>query len=186
MMKNERVNSAEPRLVQGSHLILAVLCLSLLAALGGWAYHRQLQRRTIALWGPETAELLLHAPRVELWQLESAESANGEAEVIEVSGVRRRVGERSDATHLPGMTHLRHGLMNDGAFDWSRADERCQPTWTHALRFDDGDRRATLVFDFECGLVACVETGAEASIRPIAAGTRQMLAGAAERMKDEG
>lgn len=165
----------EPRLVSGKHVILAVFCIGLLGALGGWAYHRHLQQRTLALWGPETAELILRAPRVEVWRLGPVEATAASGQTVEAGGVTRRMTKRADATRSPGMTHLRHALVNDSAFDWPGSDEACQPAWTHALRFEDGDRGATLVFDFDCAIVACVETGATGSIEPIAAGTREML-----------
>ena len=169
----------EPRLVSGKHVILVVFCVGLLGALGGWMYHRHLQQRTLALWGPETAELILRAPRVEAWRLAPVDEADVSGPTVEAGGTTRRVAERIDATRSPGMTHLRHGLVNNSAFDWSGTDE-CQPAWTHALRFEDGDRRATLVFDFDCAQVSCVETGASGCIKPITAGTRQMLDDALE------
>lgn len=165
----------EPRLISGKHVILAVFCVGLAGAIGGWMYHCHLQQRTLTLWGPETAELILRAPRVELWRLVPVDETVESDQTVEASGVSRRVVERSDATRLPGMTHLRHGLVNDGSFDWSGTDDACHPAWTHGLRFEDGSRATTLVFDFDCGLVACVETGARGSIKPIAAGTRQVL-----------
>lgn len=165
----------EPRLVSGKHVILAVFCVGLLGALGGWIYHRHLQQRTLALWGPETAVLILRAPRVEAWRLAPVDDVEASGPTVEAGGTTRRVVERIDATRSPGMTHLRHGLVNDGAFDWSCADKACRPAWTRALRFEDGERRATLLFDLDCALVWCVETGASGSIKPIATGTRQML-----------
>lgn len=162
---------------QGKYVIAALVALGLVGASGGWLYHRQMQRRAVGLWGGEAAELIVSAPHVEAWRLEAGPSTNDADEVVSWRGSERKITARVDVTHSPGMPHLRHRLAQDASFDWSFAGDGENATWQYALRFFDGGKRATLLFDLDRQLVALAETGATGSIAPIGDALKTLLPG---------
>ncbi|HUY89471.1 MAG TPA: hypothetical protein VMV10_12120 [Pirellulales bacterium] len=169
--------AAEPKLVEGKYAIIAVLALGLAGALGGWWYRSQLQRRAITLWGPEAAELIQQAPRVELLKLEPFdERARNKAEPsFSAAGVKLALAARWDVSQAPGLIHLRHSLINDNSFLWSAPLDDCQPGWPFALRFTSGERAATLLVDFDCRQALLVERKARISIEPMSKGLASFI-----------
>lgn len=165
-------NSARP----SKYLIATLIALGVAGAGGGWLYHRQVQRRAIALWGGEAAELIVAAPKVELLKLEAEGTAErSEGGTVAWRGRHWRIVARADAVQLPGMPHLRHRLVHDTSFDWSIAPDARVADWQYALRFSSGDRKATVLCDLEQRCTALAETGAMASIAPIGRGLAEMF-----------
>ena len=175
--KSLEQTAPEPKMIEGKYAIMAVVILGLAGAVGGWWYRSNLQRRAIALWGRETAELLQQAPRVELLRLEaSTENDDRDAdELLSVGEWRLAVAERFDVSQAPGMIHLRHSLINDKSFSWSASLDDCQPNWPYALRFSGDGRSATLLFDFHCRQALLAERNARASIEPMAKGVETFV-----------
>jgi hypothetical protein len=162
----------EPKLIEGKYAILAVLIIGLAGAIGGWWYRSQLQRRAIALWGLESAELMQHAPSVELLKLTPlSNDAERDAENrLSFGDARLGIAERIDVSQAPGLVHLRHSLISDQSFVWSAPLDACQPHWPYALRFAGDKRSATLLVDFDCRQALLAERNARASIEPMAQG----------------
>ncbi|HEX5443489.1 MAG TPA: hypothetical protein VFW87_06660 [Pirellulales bacterium] len=174
--------------VQGAHLgkyvIAALLAIGLCGAGGGWFYHRQMQRRVIALWGVDAAALILSAPEVEGWKLQAADSqpaSDGgtvtDGDTVSWAGGKWRIVETTGAAHAPGMPHLRRRLVQDDSFDWSATPAAQDRIWQYALRFSDGGCQATLLFDADYQCAGLAETGAVASVAPIARGLETVLPG---------
>lgn len=162
----------EPKLIEGKYAILAVVILGLAGAIGGWWYRSQLQRRAIALWGLESAELMQRAPQVELLRLAPQnDDVERDAEnSLSFGDTRLGIVQRIDVSHAPGLVHLRHSLISDQSFVWSAPLETCQPHWPYALRFADDQHSATLVVDFACRQALLAERSARVSIEPMAQG----------------
>ena len=162
----------EPKLIEGKYAILAVVVIGLAGAIGGWWYRSQLQRRAIALWGLDAAELMQHAPRVELLKLtpQSDDIERDEENSVSFGDTRLGITERIDVSHSPGLVHLRHSLISDQSFVWSAPLDACQPRWPYALRFTDDQHLATLLVDFDCRQATLAERNARVSIKPMAKG----------------
>jgi hypothetical protein len=91
--------------------------------------------------------------------------------------------DRIDVSHAPGFLHLRHSLIGDNSFDWSVPEMSPRATWTYGLHFVDGDRTATLLISDDFHQAMLAETGARASIAPIASAIEELFN---EQMKNEG
>jgi hypothetical protein len=144
--------------VAGIFLVAAVA-----AAASLWYLSRQSQR-SLAWWGPEAAERMLHAPRVLLLRL--GEQADLETLDLEAA-------ESRDISSAPGLSNVRRGLVSDGSFDWQAALGDPPPRWLYALQFDDGQRSTTVLLSFG-GEPQARLFGSDhsISIRPVAAGLR--------------
>jgi hypothetical protein len=146
-------------MVQGKVAILAIAFLGVAASVGSFFYYARLQHRPLALWGPEQARLMLRAPKALAYQLEAApevEPAAG-ANVIEIGGQRLRLVDERDVTQSPGFSHIRQSFVHDASFDWDAPADDCQPRWTHALRFIEGEQSATILLAFNCARAALAD-----------------------------
>jgi hypothetical protein len=169
-----------PRTVSGKWVILAFAAVSVAMAVGGWAYFFNQQRRPMALWGTAAAKLIAKGPQTELWSLEDAGGAKGTAvdgivETMFVDGQRLRIVARRDAAAVPGLSQIRQALMSDRCFDWDAMKPSAATPWRYALRFTEGNEQATLVFSGDGAQVRLLETGKEASTKPIAEGIAKFL-----------
>lgn len=174
---------AATRLIDGKLALVVVVLLGVSGAAGGWWYQQQQQRRPLQLWGNEAAQLFLRAPQVELWRLTPvARIASLRLDVVTAKGERFHATDRIDVSHAPGFLHLRHSLVGDNSFDWSAPEVSPRTTWTYALHFVDGDRSATLLISDDCHQAMLAETGARASIAPLAGAIEELFD---EQMKDE-
>jgi hypothetical protein len=155
---------------------LVILLMVLIGcAMGGIsvAFHHWLARRAIAWWGRDNVELITRAPRVAAIELRAAtESESGETVMID--GERYSVTERKDVGGAEGMDHLRHGLVEDGNFDW----ERRLPgkPWQCGLEFQDGAQRLDVVFNLKDRCIGRSDSSAVLPIAPVATGWSEFFA----------
>jgi hypothetical protein len=105
-----------------------------LASYAVW-FHYQQGRRCITLWGVGDANLIRHAPRVELI-VYPRDLTEGMAESLDISG-------------KPGLVHARHALITDSSYDWSASHPTSTAEFhpTFALVFQDQEKQVVLVFD---------------------------------------
>lgn len=136
---------------RGSWLVAGLLCLGVVAAMGGIVFQRQQTRRCLGFYGAEAARRITAAPSVELLRVEPG------------SGPRRLLASsRLDVSHAPGLVHLRRGLVEDANFAWidlrpnaeaGRTDQASRPldAWDAAIVFADpaGGGRTVLVIDLD-------------------------------------
>ncbi len=170
---------SEPsRTVSGKWIILSFLSVALAMATSAWAYYYFQQRRPMELWGADTARLIVQAPKVEGWRLSVAmeNAAETDAQTISVGSQRLTIVERRELTNARGLLHFRKGLLNDRCFDWNADVSATTDDWRYALSFSDGDAQATLLFAPTSQRLRSLESGAEVSIAPIAAGLEAFLA----------
>lgn len=176
---SHHAGEAATRQIEGKHAILALLLLGLIAAIGSWWYHAQLQRRAIAFWGRDAAILIQYAPHVTLLELEpAAGKASGHARKLLIVGDRPLgIVRRLEADRIAGLVHLRHSLLQDQSFDWAAPPADSPPDWQYAVQFafDDG-RSATVLLDFSGARLMSLDEEKRLSMRPMADGLETFLA----------
>jgi len=164
----------------------------------GWWYRYQQGRRSLALWGGPSAQVIRNAPSAELWMLEPAtedgvgdfdqisddsprEEATTQRQTLLIDGRRMRVVERIKLVPGDELTDVQKGLVQDRSFDWDRPRGECAPEWPYALRFVGAGEEVVIALDFTCQRVRLVapsdedETDREVSIAPIAAGLEKIV-----------
>lgn len=160
----------------GGRLVVAVVLLLgvVLSGFGLW-YHYSATRRSLDFWGTETAGLISRAPQVEIFELEPFDSRTGDDSATSGPGPVATVNAGPDVFLLvagrdisgsKGLIHARAALVTDRSFAWE-AEPDCTPDWTHALRFTDGDRTATVLFAWDCHLTILSGAGQSASLAPL-------------------
>lgn len=125
------LSAAGARPAAGSWLVVGLLVLAIgLALFAVWFQWGQ-TRRCLEFLGPVAAARLQEAPIVELWSLAATDG--------QVRGV-----ERFDISRVPGLVHLRRGLVEDVNYRWpaeagsGRGEARLPAaTWDVALAFRD-------------------------------------------------
>ena len=117
----------------GAAIVAGLLILALGLGLFAVWFQRGQTRRCLEFFGPEAARRLQAATRVEVWRLEPRDG-------------RVRAVDRIDASHAPGLVHLRRGLIEDFNYDWGDgglerpSEEARQPplpaeAWDQAVAF---------------------------------------------------
>jgi hypothetical protein len=149
----------------GKLLILAMLAAGVLAAASSWLFRFGATHEAAQYWGPEAVRLIRDAPNVELVELDPA------AESFQVAA-------RRNISAAPGMTHLRHALLEDRSFHSFDVPLVTPPAWHWAIEFRDGDDSAALLFSEDCAATTLdgAATRPVASAAPIAAGLREVFA----------
>lgn len=167
------------RVLSGRLAVGALLLLGALAVAVAMTFHYRSQARPLALWGPEVAQLLLTAPRVELLLLSPPSELEGGSDAATEALVCNdrflAITDRYDITQARGMVNVRQGLINDRTFDWEAPLGARGVTFTHALRFREGEQSATLLIDFRARQMHLLETGAEVCFAPVAEGLRKFV-----------
>ena len=172
-------------------MIVAVVATGLVAAAASWWFRYSATHRAAQFWGPAAARLIRDAPNVRLIQFDP--SPGGQVELGGVSvfdlpdgvpGARSwQIAVDRDISATPGLTHLRHALLEDQNFTWPASDEPPAVEWTTQLQFHAGAEAdaesVTILFSLDYHwLVAAAGEGAmgpAVSCRPIATGLREMF-----------
>ena len=133
---------------RGTLAVVSLVLLSVLLVLGGLWYRRTLSRPIIDWWGIEAVELLRTAPTAELLVFEhvprGASDAGAEERVI--GGERYVVRRRVDVSHYPGLTHLRHALLERVSYRFDVPVRRPLDV-RYGLRLESAGRAAEFLFD---------------------------------------
>ena len=153
-------------------LVAALIVIAGIGA-GTWAIfarHDQM-RRVLEAWTPPTAEMIAHAPQVELLQLVPDTSTAGQqAELMGIGNKVYQVAQRKSVVEANGFTYLRTALVNDASYDWEHPPEGAERNWQYILDFGDGPSHFLFAFDFTAPCMMKLEGGKTVSIRPIATG----------------
>ncbi len=130
---------------------VAVLIVVLGLAAGAWAIfvrHNQMQR-VLEAFTPATAEMIAHAPQVELLRLvPDITPAAEHAELMGIGDKTYQVAERKRVETTNGFTYLRTALLNDASYEWDQPVEGAQRDWQYILDFGDGPSHYLFAFDF--------------------------------------
>jgi len=136
----------------GRVVILGMLLLGVAAAATGlWVHYRQ-GRRSLEYWGVESALFIRDADKVELLELTATKDPS-QAEHVQLGKSAWTIAACQDVTHAPGILHVRQLLLDDNSIDWEGPVPSCIHEHLHGLRFVQGDRQLTVVFDLECQVV---------------------------------
>jgi hypothetical protein len=139
---------------RGKLLILGMFALAAAAAVFGIWYLRTLSQRSLAYWGPEVADLITRAGKVEAAEMPD--------------------GAWRDVSQARGLINLRRALVSDASFDWD-APTTEPVRWQYALRFRDQDRQVLLLISLEAGQVMLEGRPPPVSSRPILSGLKSFL-----------
>jgi hypothetical protein len=134
----------------GKIVIGAIVAVALLLTAIAWWHRFQQGRRALAFWGAENAQLIRHAPEVEL--LELSEDSNDSAErsrVLSIDGRAFSISRRADLSGAAGLVHARHSLIVDQNFQWDERPPGGAIDWDLAWRFAEGDRQVVVLLDFD-------------------------------------
>lgn len=170
---------------QGIFAVVFIFGMAL--AMSGYSvwHHFQQARRIRVFWGPEIAQLIRHAPQVELCVLKqpsAASATESKPEMLEVKSsggevVSFAVERRLDISAARGLVHSRHSLIIDDGFVWEETVQADEPRWEFAERFVDGENVVTLLYDFRSERVRMIEGGKEIRLTPwLAKGMKDFFA----------
>ncbi len=127
-------------------------------------------------WGTETANLIYHAPKVELLKLHVGDDLPADViEEIDIEGKTRAVIVRIDVTNARGLIHLRGALIEDASFEWGKPRGNPIPVWDFVLRFKDEDKQAAIAIDLPSKRARLIGRDREIGISPIAKGVRELI-----------
>lgn len=116
-----------------------------------WWYRYQQGWRAMEFWGPDAAQLIRHAPKVELIDLAEGPPADLPRVIEKGDLASFRKHDLSDAT---GLVHARHSLIVDRNFLWEeRIDSPAATAWDVAWRFIDGREEVVVLLDYETGAI---------------------------------
>src|SRR6186997_3305623 len=141
---------------RGKLVILAIVGTALVLAGYAWWHRYQQGRRSLTLWGAKQAQLIRHAPRVELLTLGYGDTQN-EDDSLMIGGRFFPVLKRADVSREPGLVHARHVFIEDSSFHWSANASDCRGNWDYALQFSNGNESIHLALDLTCGRAYLVE-----------------------------
>jgi hypothetical protein len=150
--------------VRGKLVILFIFGLS--AVMGGyaWWHHYSQGRKCLELWGGEAAALIRYAPVVEAIRFGGPSEKSGDA--LSIGGPSFLVEQIADVSGTPGLVHARQALIEDASFQWKQPAATEPPKWTYGMRFRDGERSVTMVFDGIGTRVHLVEAGQDGVLTP--------------------
>lgn len=179
---------------RGKLAIGVIFGVGLVLATVAVTFHFRQGRRCIERFGAPVANLIRHAPRVELLTLRArpadapegetragstpvGEAPVGEAPVgeipgagtISIDGANWPLQSQLDVTTRMGLVHARHALIMDGTYDWSRDVDGITPEWSAGLVFTNGDRQTSVFFDFKQQVVLVTPGRILVSLTPTAA-----------------
>lgn len=160
---------------------LAIFGVAAAVGLFSVGYHHWLSHRAIRWWGDDAVALVVDSPSVEAIFLEPAGSGTtgksaAHQETLTVGGADYLIVQKKDVSAVDGMVHLRHGLVEDPNFDWSAPPPDSPVRWRFALRFSNGARQLTVVFDAIGQRMTRADTGASLAIAPVATGWADFFA----------
>jgi hypothetical protein len=119
--------------ISGKHVIIAIVALALLAAAASWWVRYEATHRAAEFWGPTAARRIRDAPFVELYYIN--DDPNVLATIREIS-------------KAPGLTHLRHALLEDRSYVWPAQPAAGQPRWRWAIGFKEADGKSMTLVAF--------------------------------------
>ncbi len=151
--------------IPGKYVILFIGTAALAAAVFAWTFQYQRGRRILALWGADNARLIrVDAKQITLLELSTENVVDSES--LTIDGETHFITRRLDITKARGIIHARQALIEDGSFQWDRPRGDCNAHWQYALRFTQGPRQATVLFDTNCQRAKLLESGSQAAIVP--------------------
>jgi hypothetical protein len=173
------MNAPAPRKILNPGKLAVVGILLLAVGLAGFAWWWNWQRtvKCREFYGGEGAHLIRTATQIDGLELSEHLSGAEPSEELKIGADLFSVASRKDLSKAHGLIHARTALLDDGSYRWDdQTTGDCQPKLLYAVRFREGERQVTLVFDFGCPDVWIVETQRQATLAPkIAEGWQSFL-----------
>jgi hypothetical protein len=157
------MNSSAPS--GGKIVVLGIFGVALLAATAGLFYKYFASQQPIAMWGPEGIQTIQKAAKVELLEL-TAGDAGAEDSTLKFGSQTLLVKQRKDISKAQGLIHHRHFLTEAVSYTDQPKPAAEPRAWTHAIRFEDGSREVTVLFDLPGKRLANLQAQREVSINP--------------------
>ena len=174
---------------RGKLAIGVIFGVGLVLATVAVTFHFRQGRRCIERFGAPVANLIRHAPRVELLTIRANPTGVEEgqnpvletpldempldetrgADTISIDGANWPLQSQLDVTSRMGLVHARHALIMDGTYDWTRNVEGITPEWSAGMVFTNGDRQTSVFFDFKQRVVLVTPGKILVSLTPTAA-----------------
>jgi hypothetical protein len=143
-------------MVQGKYVILVIFGTALAMAIFAWQFRIAEGNDVLDYWGVESANLLRHANKVEFLKLDS-ENVTNPSSMLNIGGAQQNIVSVEDISLRKGLIHARHMFIVDHTYLWEESPPENIQNWTFALRFSDGDKRATLAFHSNSHAVQMVD-----------------------------
>ncbi len=131
---------------RGKLVVLSFFLLAATLAGGAMWYHFAKTRWAMAFWGNNAARLIVRAPEVEVWRLNSTpgleangagnsdSATNPTVQSLKIAGEPFFITGRRPLIAAPGLIHMRMALVEDANFD-THAKPPSDPLWNYAFRF---------------------------------------------------
>ena len=165
---------------RGVILVLFLLAAGM-AATGGaiWYQHRQ-SRQMLRFWGPDVAQLIDSAPKVELFALSS-----GNVPAVEENNPASSAA--IDISDARGLIHFRRSLLEDGSFDAVNVEQSVpsEADWDYAVRFSNADSSVLVVFNLDDRRLVKKTAGNLADDRGVALISERVAQGLATFFEDQ-
>lgn len=163
MQKQSRYRSGSLYL-NGKTAILVILGLGLGASLFAVWFNWSRTHRTLNRLGPSQSVLIAHASQVNFLRLKKSNAAQfpDESDLL-IQDQPFVVEQQLDISTTPGLTHLRHALLQDASYVWQAAT-KLAPNWQYGLQFREHDQGVLLVFDLNAQTGYIVEKSTSLTI----------------------
>ena len=163
MQKQSRYRSGSLYL-NGKTAILVILGLGLGASLFAVWFNWSRTHRTLNRLGPSQSVLIAHASQVNFLRLKKSNAAQfpDESDLL-IQDQPFVVEQQLDISTTPGLTHLRHALLQDASYVWQAAT-KLAPNWQYGLQFREHDQDVLLVFDLNAQTGYIVEKSTSLTI----------------------
>jgi len=115
---------------RGKIAVLSMFALAIGAATFAWFWNYRRGERCLAFYGSEAATLIRTAPRVEILEVDPADSLT--------------IARRIDISHAPGLLNARAALLDDASFQWNVQPRPSTTKPTRLLCFANSDREVRL------------------------------------------
>ncbi|MBP63473.1 MAG: hypothetical protein CMJ62_18275 [Planctomycetaceae bacterium] len=163
MQKQARCRSGSFSL-NGKTAILVIFGLGLAASLFAVWFNWSKTHRTLNRLGRSQSVLIAHAPQVNFLRIKKSTAAQLSDEPgLLIQNQPFVVEQLLDISRKPGMTHLRHALLQDASYVWQPATEP-DPNWQYGLQFREHNQEVLLVFDLSAQTVYVVEKSTSLTI----------------------
>lgn len=146
--------------MRGKFLIIGIFGLAIVMACGAWWWTYQRSARCREFWGLDSAAAIRVVTDVVAMKLGSKGSdPDPTSKAIDMDGHTFPVARTINLVGRGGLLHAANSLIVDDSYMWDTGirEVQGQDTFEYAVRFRDGDRQATVLFDTTNGRIAFAE-----------------------------
>jgi hypothetical protein len=164
MNKPAPETATDPPSSAGKYVVVGIFGVALIAATAGLAYKYFASQQPIAMWGADGVRTIQSAPKVLLLNLAATDSPT--ETTLQYGKQMLQVTGQQDISTAQGLIHHRHFLTEYVSYQNPPTAATERRLWTHALRFQDGAREVTVLFDLQGKRLGNLQTQREVEIIP--------------------